>query len=111
MARLKEVELKEFGADSLTGSFQNFGSTLSNPGIEITISNDSAVDAYISKDGDTNWMRVRANSAISLGFTRTGQDGSEEYLLSKGTQLEIKQVTGAGAAGTAIVAHVVTRAL
>ena len=111
MARLKEVELFEFDGDSLTGSYQNFGSALSNPGIEITVSNDSAVDAYISKDGTKRWMRVRANSAITLGNTTSGQDGSEEYLLPTGTQLEIKQVTGAGDAGTAIVAHVVTRAL
>ena len=111
MARLKEVELKEFDADSLTGTFQDFGSVLSNPGIEITISNDSAVDAYISKDGTANYIRIRANSAITLGNTRKAQDGSEEYLLPTGTQLEIKQVTAAGAAGTDIVAHVITRAL
>jgi len=95
----------------LTGSYQNFGSTLTYPGIEITISNDSAVDAYISKDGTNAWIRVRANSAITIGSTRKGQDGSEEYILEKGTQLQIKQVTGAGASGTSIVAHVITRKL
>ncbi len=109
MSKIKEIELKEFTASSLTGAYQNFGSTLSNPGIEITVSNDSAVDAYITKDGSTNWMRVRAGSAITLADTTDTRNVSDEYVLEKGAQLQIKQVTGAGAADKAIVAHVITR--
>ena len=111
MSIIKELELKEFDADSLTGSFQNFGSALSNPGLEITLSNDSAVDAYITKDGTTNWIRIRANSAVTFGATPEFDNQAGAYLIKKGVQLQIKQVTGAGASGKAIVAHIVTRVL
>jgi hypothetical protein len=111
MSKIKELELKEFDADGLTDTYQNFGSALSNPGIEITLSNDSDVDAYITKDGSSNWIRIRANSTITFGDTTDTRNVSDEYVLKKGAQLKIKQVTGAGAADKAIVAHVVTRRL
>lgn len=111
MGKLLNTELKEFDATSLTGSYQNFGSTLSNPGVKVQFYNTSDVDCYISKDGSTNHFRIPANGSLTLD-ENTAPGGREEgeYYLASGTQLEVKQVTGAGTEGN-IIGHIVTRDL
>lgn len=105
-----QVELKSIAGDALTMSYQNFGSALSNPALKVQFINDSAVRAFVSKDGSADWMLIPANGSLTWDEStyNTPRDG-EEYYLPKGTQLEIKYDTGAGAAGTKIWAHVVTR--
>lgn len=111
MSRLLNIELKEFDATSLTGSYQNFGSALSNPGVKVQFYNTSDVDCYITTDGTNNNFRIPANGTLTLdeNTVRANAD-SPDYYLSKGTQLKVKQVTGAGSSGN-IVGHIITRNL
>lgn len=113
MGRVLPVELKEFNAASLNGTYQSFGSALSNPAIKIMIFNTSNVDAYISKDSTTNMMRVPAFGAATLDESTLYFRGiDQEYYLPKGTQLTVKQHTVAGSSATtsnSLIAHIVTR--
>lgn len=105
------LELKEFDATSLDGTFQNWGSVLSNPAIKVVMFNTSDVDAYVSKDGSTNWARLPAGSAMTLDESTLPVNGVDAaYYLSEGAQLTVKQVTGAGSSGN-LIAMVVTREL
>lgn len=111
MSRIFGVELKEFDATSLSGSYQNFGSTLSNPAVKIQFYNTSDVDCYISKDGTNDTFRIPANGALTFDEnTVVANADSPEYYLAEGTQLEVKQVSGAGSDGD-IIAHIITRDL
>lgn len=104
------IELKEVDADSISGTPLDFGSPLENPATKIQVINDSAVRVYIRKEGEANFLKVPANGCITLDeSTMPTPRSGEEYYLSKGTQLQVVQVTGAGAAGTQIWAHIVTR--
>ena len=113
MGRLLPIELKEFDAETLNGTYQNFGSPLDNPAIKINVFNEGDTDVYISRDGATNFMRIPAGGAIVLDESTLYFRGvDQEYYLPRGTQLTITQVTGASTiTPSAIVAHIVTRVL
>lgn len=107
MALFAGLELKEFNAASLTGSFQNFGTALSNPCYYIVISNESDVGVYISIDGTNNTIRLSPGQILPLTyFSRHNAYTEGAYVLKKGTQLSIKQVTAAGTG--AIIANILT---
>ena len=109
MSRILPIELKEFVASTLNGTYQNFGTALANPAIKIQIFNNSDVDVYMSKNGTSNMIRVPAYGTLTLDESTLYFRGiDQEYYLPKSTQLTLKQVTGAGTTG-AIIAHVVTR--
>lgn len=108
---LLEIELKEFDATGLDGTYKTLGSVLSNPAIKVNFYNTSDVDAYVSKNGTSNWVRVPAGATLTLDESTlevNGVDGA--YYLRDNTQLYVTQVTGAGASGN-IIAHIVTREL
>ncbi len=108
--RLLIIELKEFNAASLNGTYQNFGTALANPATKIEVYNNSDVDAYISKDGATPWLRIPAYGTLTLDESTLYFRGvDQEYYLPKGTQLTVTQVTAAGTG--ALISHVVTRGL
>lgn len=107
MSLLAGLELKEFDAASLTGSFQNFGAILANPGYYVVLSNESNVGVYITTDGTTNQIRLSPGQILPLTFYSRHNTLTEgAYVLKKGTQLQIKQVTAAGVG--AIIANVLT---
>lgn len=108
MALFCGLELKEFNAASLTGSYQNLGTALSNPAYQVTISNESDVGVYISTDGgSTNDIRLSAGQILLLTYySRHNDDTKGAYVLKKSTQLKIKQVTAAGTG--AIIVNVQT---
>lgn len=111
MSRVLQIQLIELNASALTGSYQNFGAVLTYPAIKIVLFNTSDVDAYISRDGTTNYVRIPAYGTLTLDESTLYFRGcDQEYYFPKGTQLEIKQVTGAGMTG-AIIAHVVERCM
>lgn len=111
MSRVLQIQLLEFNATSLTGSYQDFGAVLTYPAIKIVLFNTSDVDAYISRDGTNNYMRIPAYGTLTLDESTLYFRGcDQEYYFPKGTQLEIKQVTGAGTTG-AIIAHIVERSM
>lgn len=111
MSRIFEIELKEFDATSLSGTYQNLGSALSNPGVKVQFFNTSDVDCYITIDGTNAAFRIPASGALTFdeNTVRANAD-SPEYYLASGTQLKVKQVSGAGSDGD-IIAHIVTRVL
>jgi len=97
MALFTYFELKEFDSASLTGSFQNFGSALSRPCYECEITNASDVDVYITTDGSTNELRIAAGTTLDItGATKFNSMTEGVVLFKQGTQLQIRQVTGAG---------------
>lgn len=109
--RILNTELKEFDATNLTGAYQNFGSTLSNPALKLQFINTSDVDAYISFDGSTDKFRIPAGAQFTFDEnTAPIPNKGQEYYASKGTQISVKQVSGAGSSGD-IIAHIVTRTL
>jgi len=112
MGRILPIELKEFVATSIDGTDQNFGSTLSNPAIKISVFNTSDVDVYMDYDGPVPLhMRIPANGTITLDESTLYFRGvDQEYYLPRGSQLTLTQVTGAGTDGS-IIAHVVTRVM
>lgn len=113
MSRLLIVELKEFNATTLDGTYQEFGTALANPATKVQVFNTGDVDVYLSKDGTTNWMRIPAYGAITLDESTLYFRGvDQEYYLPKNTQLYLTQVTAeSGIAGSSIIAHIVTRGL
>lgn len=111
MSRLLLVELKEFTASTLNGTYQNFGTALANPATKVELFNTSDVDVYISKDASSNWMRIPAYGTLTLDESTLYFRGvDQEYYLPKLTQLTVKQVSGSGTSGS-IIAHIVTRGL
>lgn len=107
MSLNSDLELKEFNAASLTGSYQTFGAATSNPSYYAYFFNASDVDVYISRDGSTNDLRIPANSSLPLTyFSRHNTLTKGSSIFKKGTQLYVKQVTAAGT-GT-IIANIVT---
>lgn len=97
MTKVSTFEIKEFDSSSLTGSYQNFGSALSNPAYLIHIFNDSNVHVYVSIDGSTNTWRVADGQSLTLSpFYGDPNNLDGTLICSSGTQLSIKQVTGAG---------------
>jgi len=97
MALSGAFEIKEFNAASLTNVYQTLGTVLSNPCYEATIINESNVSVYVSVDGSTNSFRIGAGMTLPLStLPRQTTLTQGEYLLNKGTQLYIKQTTGAG---------------
>lgn len=97
MSILSGLELKEFNSASLTGSYQNFGSALSNPCYYAYFVNESDVDAYITRDGSTDQIRLPSSSQVPMTFFSWHNNYVKgSYLFSKGTQLQIKQVTASG---------------
>ncbi len=111
MSRVLQIQLLEFDSTTLTGAYQNFGAVLAYPAIKIVLFNTSDVDAYVSRDGTTNYVRIPAYGTLTLDESTLYFRGcDQEYYFMKGSQLEIKQVTGAGTVG-AIIAHVVERVM
>lgn len=101
---LTGYEIKSFDATSLTGSYQNLGSVLSDEAVGYTIYNTSDVDVYISRDASTNEIYLPASGTFSAS---SGQSDRSMFMLGKNVQLSVKQVTGAGASGD-IIANIVT---
>lgn len=107
MAEFYRFELKEFDTSTLTGSFQNLGTALSNAARYFQIFNTSTVDVYITNDNSTNIIRVPASSNLPIpSYPQHNSKDEGAFVLKKGTQLRIKQVSAAAAG--AVIVHVFT---
>ena len=96
-------EYKTFDATSLTGSYQNLGSVATNPVRKLALWNTSDVDCIISTDGTNDEFYLPAGGTLFIDEWRSNmRNANASYVLSDGTQLEVKQVTGAGASGDII---------
>lgn len=97
MTLLSTFELKEFDSASLTGSYQNFGSALSNPAYYAYITNSSDVDVYLTTDGTTDQLRIDSGTSVPITYFswhNTAIKGS--FIFAEGVQIQIKQVTATG---------------
>lgn len=111
MSRLASYELFEFDSTNLTGSFQDFGTPLLNPVIIVSFSNTSDVDVYLSIDGLTNTWRIPSLGTLTLDSRDISDNNNDSvYLIRKGVQMQILQVTGAGASGD-IIANITCQQL
>ena len=109
--RIINLELKEFDATTLDGTYQNFGAVLSDPAIKVMFFNTSDVDCYISSDGATNLLRLPSGATLTFDeSTYNVHNKGAEYYFPEGQQLTITQETAAGTTGD-IIAHIVTRTL
>ncbi len=107
MAEFLGYELKEFNTASLTGSFQDFGTALSNPARYAEFINTSTVDAYVTIDGTNNALRIPAGKSVPVpSYSQHNTLNEGAYVLRKGVQLRVKQVTAAAAG--ALIAHIFT---
>ncbi len=109
MGRILPVELKEFDAAAIDGSYQEFGVPFANPAIKISFFNTSNVDVYVSQTDGINYFRLPAYSTLTLDESFLYRNGiDQEYYFPRGTQLLLTTVTAPGTSGS-IIAHVVTR--
>lgn len=114
MGRILPVELKEFNAQSLNGTPQDFGDPLANPAHKVSFFNTGDTDVYISADTPFPFLvRIPAGGALTLDESTLYFRGvDQEYYLPRGAQLQVEQVTGASTVNpSAIIAHIVTRVL
>lgn len=109
MSLIAGLELKEFDSATLSGSYQNLGTALANGSYRMVLSNESTVGVYITTDGATNQIRLSPSQILVLdSYTRHNTATKAAYILKKGTQLQIKQVTSTGT-GSIIVNVLTTR--
>jgi hypothetical protein len=103
---LLKVEKFKFNSASLTGSLQNFGTTLDNTALKVSFTNNSSVGCII-QTSDSNFV-VELEPSSTLTFDEVYMKNNKQdakYYLPKGAQLQIIQVTGAGSGN--IIAHIV----
>ena len=111
MSRLASYELFEFDATTLSGAFQDFGTPISNPVIIISFFNTSDVEVYITIDGINNTWRVPASATLTLDSRDISDNNNDSiYLIRKGAQLQVLQVTAAGTLGD-IIANITCQQL
>ena len=111
MSRVVEFELFEFDATTLTANLQDFGTPVANPVIILSFFNTSDVDVYVSADQFNNTWRLPAVSSLTLDSRDISDNNNDStYLLRKLTQLQVRQVTGAGTDGN-IILHITCQSL
>jgi len=107
MAEFTKFELKEFDTATLSGTFQNFGSVLGGAAHYAEFINTSTVDVYVTIDGTNNALRIPAGKSVPLpSYPQHNANNDSAFVLRKGIQLKVKQVTGAAAG--ALIAHIFT---
>lgn len=96
---------RTFAATGLTGSYQDVGAIMGSAVIGFAIYNTSNVDMQLSfNDGATNGPIVPAGGAFSDNrYAQIANVGDDRYVIASGAQIQVKQVTGAGASGNLIV--------
>ena len=111
MSRLASYELFEFDATTLSGTFQDFGTPLANPVIILSFFNTSDVDVFISIDGINNTWRVPSIATLTLDSRDINDNNNDSvYLIRKGAQLQVLQVTAPATSGE-IIANITCQQL
>lgn len=90
--------LRTFDTASLTANFQNIGSVIPFPVSKISFVNTSTVAILITDGKDEEDIELAPGSTLSIGEgLYQEQNLSTKYIFVKNTQLQVKQVTAAGA--------------
>lgn len=106
MARLPTFDpARTFDMTGLSGSYQDVGAVMASAVLGFVIYNTSDVDCQVSfNDGTTNGPIIPAGGTFdSSRFNPKGRSEDASYMLPDGAQIQVKQVTGAGASGDLIV--------
>ena len=106
MGRLSTYDpARTFDTTGLTGSYQDVGAVMGSAVVGFAMYNTSDVDVQISfDDGTTNGPIIAAGGTFSDNRYNQlhGQDQGS-FVIASGAQIQVKQVTGAGASGDVIV--------
>lgn len=105
MSLLPTYLTASFDATNLTGSYQDLGSALGSAAYGFEIYNTSNVDVFVSfDDGTTTNATIPAGESYKQGsFNHSFRSENGTWVLPKGAQPQVKQVTGAGASGDIII--------
>ena len=106
MARLPTFDPSRIlDATTLTGVYQDMGTIMGSAVIAFVIYNTSDVDVQISfDDGVTDGPIIPSQDDFKmsrLDQMRNLEDAS--FMVAKGAQIQVKQVTAAGASGSVII--------
>lgn len=105
--RVKSEDARSIAGTSLTGTYQNVGSALSNSAKIIFVFNGCDDAITLSWDGgDTDGFILPANSAFSADFSANPNDHDQRPELPKGAQFQAKHNGSAPTAGTLSVSVV-----
>ena len=89
--------LRTFDTASLTADFQNIGSVIPFPVSKISFVNTSTVAVLITDGKGEEDIELAPGSTFSVGEGLFQENVNTKYVFVKNTQLQVKQVTGAGA--------------
>ena len=106
MARLPTFDpARTFAMTGLTGSYQDVGGVMGSAVVGFIMYNTSDVDCQISfDDGTTNGPIIPSGGTLdSSRFNQLYRKEDSSYVIANGAQIQVKQVTGAGASGNLIV--------
>ena len=89
----------------LTGSYQDVGAVMGSAVLGYAMYNTSDVDVQISfDDGTTNGPIIPAGGTFTDNrYNQMARSDEASYVIASGAQIQVKQVTGAGASGNLIV--------
>lgn len=106
MARLPIYDAgRSLDATTLSGTYQNVGSSLETAAISFVIYNTSDVAVQLSFDGGMNDGPIVPASSVFSDWVYNKRNIQETgmYLLPKGCQIQAMEVTGAGSSGNIII--------
>jgi hypothetical protein len=67
-------QVRTISGGSLTGTFQNVGASVTIPGREVTIVNNTTTDAFVTDGSSSDPWYVPATSTISASQTQQSPD-------------------------------------
>lgn len=106
MARLPVFDAaRTFDMTTLTGTYQNLGSVIQTPTYGFVFYNTSDVAAQVTFDGGvTDGPILPAGSTFDASrFNQLSNVEDATFMLPDSSQVQVKQVTGAGTAGELIL--------
>ena len=91
--------VRELAFGSISGTYAALGTPLADHARLLGLNNSTGVELYVSFDGSTNHLRIASNS-FKLFDISTNKVRDDGLFLPVGTQIYVKQVSGAAAAGS-----------
>lgn len=94
---LKQEILRSFDTATLSGTYQNLGTSLAHPATMVKIVNTSSVAVIISIDGVNDYDICPASSFFLYDITaNTPSQGDDAIFVPEGTQYSVKGTAGTG---------------
>jgi len=96
--RVQFDAIREIAAASILASYTAVGSATDDNARLIRLVNDTDADVYVSIDGTTNHLRIKANSFLLLDMM-SNRTAHSTLFLAKGVTFSVKRVSGAPTSG------------